>query len=60
MQLLLEAFAEIFEEPKQFPPIREVEHHIPLKEGMEPIKVQPYKQGCQRTEPKLKARARLK
>lgn len=43
MQVLIEAFAAIFEEPQQLPPAREIDHCIPLKEGTEPINVRPYR-----------------
>lgn len=43
MQELLQAFEDIFQEPKQLPPAREIDHHITLKEGIEPINVKPYR-----------------
>ena len=43
MQVLLETFANIFEEPQQLPPDREIDHSISLKEGIEPINVCPYR-----------------
>ena len=42
MQRLLEDYASLFEEPTKLPPIREIEHHITLKEGTEPINVRPH------------------
>ncbi|KAL5583151.1 hypothetical protein UlMin_015593 [Ulmus minor] len=42
MQTLIEAFTVIFQEPQQLPPVREIEHCIPLKEGTEPTNVRPY------------------
>ena len=43
MQTLIEAFTAIFEEPQQLPPVREIDHCIPLKDGMEPTNVRPYR-----------------
>ena len=43
MQGLLEEYTDIFEEPTKLPPAREVEHRIPLKKGVEPVNVRPYK-----------------
>ena len=43
MQKLLEEYAELFQEPKRLPPTREIDHHITLKEGAEPINVRPYR-----------------
>ncbi|KAL5579876.1 hypothetical protein UlMin_012318 [Ulmus minor] len=43
MQTLIEAFTAIFQEPQQLPPVREIEHCIPLKEGTEPTNVCPYR-----------------
>ena len=42
MQGLLEEYTDIFKEPTKLPPAREVEHRIPLKEGVEPVNVRPY------------------
>ena len=39
MQGLLAEYTNIFEEPTKLPPAREVEHRIPLKEGVEPVNV---------------------
>lgn len=39
----MESLDNIFQEPKQLPPTREVDHHILLKEGTEPINVRPYR-----------------
>ena len=36
MQKALEAYADIFKEPMQLPFVREVDHCIPLKDGIEP------------------------
>ena len=32
----------MFKEPTTLPPLRDIDHHIPLKEGTQPINVQPY------------------
>ena len=33
----------VFEEPKQLPPNRKIDHKIPIKVGTDPINVRPYK-----------------
>ncbi|XP_020241395.1 uncharacterized protein LOC109819859 [Asparagus officinalis] len=43
MSQLLQKFDDVFQEPTQLPPTREVDHHINLKEGTEPINVRPYR-----------------
>ena len=43
MHKLLEHYVDVFVEPTQLPPAREVDHCIPLKEGTEPINVRPYR-----------------
>ena len=43
MQKLLEEYAELFQEPKRLPPMREIDHHITLKERAESINVRPYR-----------------
>ena len=43
MHKLLEQYVDVLAEPTQVPPAREVNHFIPLKEGMEPINVRPYR-----------------
>lgn len=40
---LLEEFEDSFQEPTQHPLSREVDHHINLKRGTEPINVKPYR-----------------
>jgi len=40
---LLQAYADIFEEPKTLPPHRSHDHRIILKEGTSPINVRPYR-----------------
>ena len=39
MQKALEAYANIFKEPTQLPLVGEVDHCIPLKDGIEPVNV---------------------
>ena len=43
MQQLLREFEDVFHEPSKLPPLREINHHIPLKEGTQPINVRPYR-----------------
>lgn len=43
MQALVDTFAENFEEPQQLPPVQEIDHNIPLKEGTKPTNVRPYR-----------------
>ena len=43
MHKLLEQYVDVLAEPTQVPPAREVNHCIPLKEGIEPINVRPYR-----------------
>lgn len=43
MTTLLNAFSDVFEEPKSLPPIRNCDHSIPLKEGIEPVNLKPYR-----------------
>jgi hypothetical protein len=39
----LAEFEDLFQEPTQLPPTREVDHHIILQEGTAPINVRPYR-----------------
>ncbi|KAH9780314.1 hypothetical protein KPL71_008031 [Citrus sinensis] len=43
MQQLLNEFEDVFQEPSKLPPLREIDHHIPLKEGTQPINVRSYR-----------------
>ena len=43
MREILQEFSDLFTEPSSLPPTREVDHSIALKEGTEPINVQPYR-----------------
>jgi hypothetical protein len=40
---LLDAFADVFEEPKGLPPSRSHDHAILLKSGSKPVCVRPYR-----------------
>ncbi|KAH9696914.1 hypothetical protein KPL71_023390 [Citrus sinensis] len=43
MQQILVEYSELFQEPRQLPPSRDIDHNIPLKEGTEPVNVRPYR-----------------
>lgn len=43
MQQLLSQFADIYQKPTQLPPHRDIEHHINLKDGTDPVNVRPYR-----------------
>lgn len=43
LQRLVSEYDEVFQEPCSLPPLREIDHHIPLKEGTQPINVRPYR-----------------
>lgn len=43
MRGLLEEYSELFQEPKHLPPTRKIDHHITLKEGVEPINARHYR-----------------
>jgi hypothetical protein len=43
MEAILHEFADILKEPAGLPPTRGVDHCISLKDGTEPINVQPYR-----------------
>lgn len=40
---LLHQFDDVFQPPTSLPPPREIEHHITLKEGADPVNVRPYR-----------------
>ncbi|TYK23464.1 putative retroelement pol polyprotein [Cucumis melo var. makuwa] len=42
---VIKQFRDVFEWPKKLPPRREIEHHIHMKEGTNPINVRPYRYG---------------
>ena len=43
IQRLMQEFNEIFQDPKQLPPVQNINHHIILKEGTTPVNVRPYR-----------------
>lgn len=43
MQALLEAYSDIFQEPNSMPPMRSLDHSIPLKANSTPFSLRPYK-----------------
>ena len=43
LENVLKEYEGFFEEPTQLPPNREVDHKIPIKVGMDPINVRPYR-----------------
>jgi hypothetical protein len=43
IQSLLEHYGHLFQEPKEMPPSRAMDHHIPLILGATPINVKPYR-----------------
>ncbi|KAL1356594.1 hypothetical protein AAHE18_05G195900 [Arachis hypogaea] len=43
VQQVLEAYHEVFQEPIELPPPREIEHQIHLQHGAEPVNVRPYR-----------------
>lgn len=43
IQHLLQKFRKLFTTPSELPPSIEIEHHITLKEGSDPINVRPYR-----------------
>lgn len=43
MLQLLTQFSDICQKPNQLPPHREIDHHINLKEGADPVNVRPYR-----------------
>ncbi|TYK28503.1 Ty3/gypsy retrotransposon protein [Cucumis melo var. makuwa] len=47
---VIKQFPDVFEWPEKLPPRREIEHHIHMKEGTNPINVQPYGYGFHQKE----------
>jgi len=43
IQILLQQYADLFQEPKALPPQRSFDHHIQLLPGAPPVNVRPYK-----------------
>lgn len=43
IQEVLHQYEEVFQEPKSLPPVREVDHRIPLEPSSKPVNVRPYK-----------------
>ncbi|TYK05420.1 Ty3/gypsy retrotransposon protein [Cucumis melo var. makuwa] len=42
---VIKQYQDVFEWPEKLPPRREIEHHIHMKEGTNPINVRPYRYG---------------
>ncbi|KAL5710217.1 hypothetical protein ACHQM5_020808 [Ranunculus cassubicifolius] len=40
---VLQSFQDVFEEPQGMPPIRNQDHQILLKPGVEPVHIEPYR-----------------
>ncbi|KAL5565238.1 hypothetical protein UlMin_028402 [Ulmus minor] len=43
MQQTMTDYADVFKAPTTLPPLRDIDHHIPLKDGTQPINVRPYR-----------------
>ncbi|XLR59819.1 hypothetical protein S83_010491 [Arachis hypogaea] len=43
VQQVLEEYQEVFQEPTELPPPREIEHQIHLQQGADPVNVRPYR-----------------
>jgi len=50
LENVLKEYEGVFEEPKQLPPNREIDHKIPIKAGTDPINVRPYRYPVLKTE----------
>jgi hypothetical protein len=42
IQSLVQTYEPLFQEPKQLPPERALDHHIPLIPGATPVNIKPY------------------
>ncbi|KAL4037585.1 hypothetical protein IC575_001182 [Cucumis melo] len=42
---VIKQYQDVFDWPEKLPPRREIEHHIHMKDGTEPINVRPYRYG---------------
>lgn len=40
---LLTKFSDVYQKPSQLPPQRDIDHHINLQEGADPVNVRPYR-----------------
>ncbi|KAL5570065.1 hypothetical protein UlMin_026640 [Ulmus minor] len=43
MQQTMTDYADVFKAPTTLPPLRDIDHHIPLKDDTQPINVRPYR-----------------
>lgn len=43
IEQIIDRYSRVFHEPQGLPPDRGMVHHIPLKEGTDPINVRPYR-----------------
>jgi hypothetical protein len=43
IQQILKDYTNVFKEPTTLPPLRDIDHHINLKEGTKPINVRLYR-----------------
>jgi hypothetical protein len=43
VQAMLQNLSNLFAAPSSLPPMREIDHGIPLKEGIEPVNGRPYR-----------------
>lgn len=47
MRVVLKRYEDVFTWPEELPPQRNIEHHIHLKQGTNPINVRPYRYAYQ-------------